>query len=58
MSFFSNISEYLILPNWLQFVGWTGAMISTAYTHGPARIFVFISLGIAAAGRLYNFIYP
>lgn len=58
MSFLDKLDKYLILPNWLQFVGFMLAAIATGYGHGFPRLLGFVGLGVAAAGRLYNEIYP
>lgn len=55
---FPNLEKYLILPNWLQFVGAMIALIGGARAHGLAAVLVFVGVGMAGAGRLYKWIYP
>lgn len=55
----NNLDKYLKLPNWLQFVGIVLAFIANGYNHpGLPKLVVYVALGVACAGRLYDAIYP
>lgn len=61
MSILAKIGQYVKLPQWLQFVGVVLCFIALAAIKTPFwgwRGVALVSLGVASAGRLYNFIYP
>lgn len=63
-NFVGNLSKWLILPNWLQMVGVLVSLGALAFlpAHGLIHVAekagVFVGIGVAVAGRLYNQVYP
>jgi hypothetical protein len=54
-----NLSNYIKIKPWLQFVGYMLAFGGLIFiTHPIAKVVAYVGLGVSMAGYLYNKLYP